>query len=84
MIIQFKHRIDVGMQAFSDREHYKQLCTYFVSISLASKSRVALDNLKVLFMLDLNVLLGADISWKKTAASGFSEGQKGPRFCQKS
>jgi hypothetical protein len=40
-----------------------ELSTDFASISFMPKSRTALENMKELVLLDLKILLGADIAW---------------------
>ena len=48
-----------------DKAHYLELSSDFASISYSPKSKSALDNLRMLILLDLKILLGADIAWRK-------------------
>ena len=45
------------------KKEYLELSTDFASISFMPKSRAALENMKNLVLLDLKILLGADIPW---------------------
>ena len=45
------------------KRQYLELSTDFASNSLMPKSRAALENMKDLVLLDLKILLGADIPW---------------------
>jgi len=45
------------------KREYLELSTDFASISFMPKSREALENMKNLVLLDLRILLGADIPW---------------------
>ena len=45
------------------KRQYLELSTDFASNSFMPKSRAALENMKDLVLLDLKILLGADIPW---------------------
>ena len=45
------------------KRQYLELSTDFASNSFKPKSRAALENMKDLVLLDLKILLGADIPW---------------------
>jgi hypothetical protein len=46
------------------RKQYTALAADFASISYSPKSKTALENFKELILLDLKILLGADIPWQ--------------------
>ena len=48
-----------------DIKHYRELASMFATLKLAVKSKTGLTNLKMLVLLDLKLLLGADIQWHK-------------------
>jgi hypothetical protein len=48
-----------------DIKQYKELASMFVALKLAVKSKTGLTNLKMLVLLDLKLLLGADVQWHK-------------------
>ena len=56
------------------KKEYLELSTDFASISFMPKSRPALENMKKLVLLDLKILLGADIPWAHVALSNESLG----------
>jgi len=57
---------------FADKAQYSELSQDFASISFSPKSKTALENLRMLVMLDLKILLGADIKWRKPVGTGAS------------
>ena len=65
------------------RREYVELSTDFASMSFLPKSREALENMKALVLLDLRILLGADIPWSHSgkqpelAAAALSQGGAG-------
>ena len=74
IILSWKSRTAINKQTTSEMtmelqflEHHKkqylELSTDFASISFMPKSREALENMKELVLLDLKILLGADIAW---------------------
>ena len=74
IILSWKSRTAINKQTTSEMtmelqflEHHKkqylELSTDFASISFMPKSRAALENMKELVLLDLRILLGADIAW---------------------
>ena len=74
IILNWKRRTAMAKQTTSEMtmelqflEHHKkeylELSTDFASISFMPESRVALENMKNLVLLDLRILLGADIPW---------------------
>jgi hypothetical protein len=74
IILQWTKRTQMSKQQTSEMtielqflEHHKkqylELSTDFASISFMPKSRAALENMKELVLLDLRILLGADIAW---------------------
>jgi len=74
IILSWKSRTAMAKQTTSEMtmelqflEHHKkeylELSTDFASISFMPKSREALENMKNLVLLDLRILLGADIPW---------------------
>jgi len=74
IILNWKSRTAMARQTTSEMtmelqflEHHKkeylELSTDFASISFMPKSREALENMKNLVLLDLRILLGADIPW---------------------
>ena len=64
-------------------KEYLELSTDFASMSFLPKSREALENMKALVLLDLRILLGADIPWSHSgkqpelAAAALSQGGAG-------
>jgi hypothetical protein len=48
-----------------DKKQYLELSQDFASISFSPKSKTALENFRMLILLDLKILLGADIAWRK-------------------
>jgi hypothetical protein len=48
------------------KTHYLELSANFASNSYMPKSKTALENLKELILLDLKMLLGADIPWQRS------------------
>ena len=75
LITEWKRRTPMGNQKPSDftlelqflapdKKQYLELSADFASISFMPKTRAALENMKSLILLDLKILLGADISWQ--------------------
>ena len=48
----------------ADKKQYGELSAEFANISHMPKSSAALENLKMMVLLDLKILLGADIPWQ--------------------
>jgi len=48
------------------KTQYSELSADFASISYAPKTKTALENFKELILLDLKILLGADIPWQRS------------------
>jgi hypothetical protein len=85
IILAWKSRVPMSKQTFSemsvetqfliaDKAQYLELSQDFASISFSPKSKTALENMKMLVMLDLKILLGADISWSKPVCAAASAG----------
>ena len=94
MILNWKSRTPMSRQQQSEmtlelqfleihRREYVELSTDFASMSFLPKSREALENMKALVLLDLRILLGADIPWSHSgkqpelAAAALSQGGAG-------
>jgi len=66
MVKQTKHENLISTQFVDDDiKHYKELAFMFVTLKLTVKSKTGLINLKMLVLLDLKLLLGADVQWQK-------------------
>ena len=46
------------------KKQYLEISSDFASISFMPKSRTALENMTELILVDLKILLGADIAWQ--------------------
>jgi len=94
MILNWKSRTPMSRQQQSEMtlelqfleihtKEYLELSTDFASMSFLPKSREALENMKALVLLDLRILLGADIPWSHSgkqpelAAAALSQGGAG-------
>ena len=75
MITEWKNRTPLSKQKQSDfslelqflevhRRQYLELSSDFAKISYMPKTKSALANMKELILLDLKILLGADITWQ--------------------
>ena len=61
-----KHETSISTQLLEDDiKQYNELASMFANLKSTVKSKTGLTNLKMLVLLDMKLLLGADVQWRK-------------------